>query len=148
MVKGRLLLFWIFVAPVVLFGILAAVGSIVDVAWRAWYVAGPLLLGYVLVVWRWMKPRADAPASFDAITRTIATAIMVGATLGALGLIYALVSWAGPNLIYAAPFYLAFAGWVVWGVGRDRSKAAAAARAKTPAMIHGSGPGDGSKMIR
>ena len=150
MFRGWLLWFWVCVAPAALLGALAVVGDTVEIAWRFWWVSGPVLLAWGAVVWRWLRPEAPAAGQgiVGVVERVVMTVAIVAFTIAILGLLIAFVMWAKWYLLIASPVWLAFGGWVGWGLWQDRRKAKAQAALKQPKVVRGAGPGDGSRMVR
>jgi hypothetical protein len=149
--RGWLLWFWVCVAPAALLGALAVVGDTVEIAWRFWFVSGPVLLVYGFFVWGWLEPAPPEPSDRSAaglIVRLVGTLVVITLSIAVLGVLIALVMWAKWYLLIASPVWLAFGGWIGWGLWQDRRKARAEALAKLPKVVRGAGPGDGSKMVR
>ncbi len=148
MFRGWLLWFWLFAAPAALLAAAATVGDVFEIAWRLWFVSGPVLLVYGFFVWRWLRPDAPGQADFGVVERLLGTVVVIVLSMAALGVLIAFVVWAKVYLLIAAPIWLGLGGWIAWGLWQDRRKAKAAAQAKLPTVVRGAGPGDGSRMVR
>jgi hypothetical protein len=119
---------WVLVVPAIVLGTFAAVGDTFQAAAKLWWVSGPVLLVWALVIWRWLEPvRAEGetpkPTALpDVLVRLFLTVVLTCLSLVTLGVVVALAGWAKGYWFVVAPVIVGFVV-AMWLAQRpDRSK--------------------------
>jgi hypothetical protein len=154
---------WVITVPAVIFTAVAVMGDSVEIALRAWWIAGPILLAVATVIWFSLGPAKTreettaenalgAPAEkpkfdgADLLMRLALTPILTLLVLFAFALLFAFIMWLQPYWLILGPIYGGFALLVIYTLVKDELAKRAAARAGsvvTPAEAQrraGAGP--------
>jgi hypothetical protein len=146
---NRRIWMWVITIPAIIFAAVAVMGDSVEIVFKIWWIAGPILLAIATAIWFSLGPAmseqdraaekaAGKPAetpkfdSAELMMRLVMTPILTLLVLFAFGLLFAFIMWLQPYWLIVGPVYGGFALLVIWTLAKDAIAKRAATKAATP----------------